>query len=230
MAEASAVMETPDARSPCSYKIARVLFPATAGTYAGPGQDPAARRATLSSHGLPWPQNVPPPALTLTLRLGLAPGHVKRTSAARNSYSLQKCNTLAGTACTTTRITAEIFQSPAANRAQRRTRWSACRTNPNSTQVTSAKSAIPRSRLRRGATQPVAASLHIDEVAPGPGLSNLRSVGGGANTQPAVAASAFSTQDRRAASGAAPVCRAATCPPRSTSKVGMAWAPNRWEI
>ncbi len=42
-------------------------------------------------------------------------------------------------------------------------------------------------------------------------------------------ASALSTQARRAAMGAAPVCRAATRPSRSTSKVGMACAPNRWD-
>ena len=48
--------------------------------------------------------------------------------------------------------------------------------------------------------------------------------------QPAVPASALPAQARRAARGAAPVCRAVTCPRRSTSSVGMAWAPNRCEI
>ena len=50
----------------------------------------------------------------------------------------------------------------------------------------------------------------------------------GSNAQSA-AASALSTQVRRAARGTAPVCRAATCPRRSTSRVGMAWTPNRCE-
>src|SRR5262249_2638591 len=47
--------------------------------------------------------------------------------------------------------------------------------------------------------------------------------------QGAAVASALSTQARRAARGAAPVCRAATRPSRSTSRVGMACASNRWD-
>jgi hypothetical protein len=45
-----------------------------------------------------------------------------------------------------------------------------------------------------------------------------------------VSNSALSTQVRTVARGTAPVCRAATCPWRRTSKVGMAWTPNRCEL
>ena len=48
------------------------------------------------------------------------------------------------------------------------------------------------------------------------------SLAAGSDVQPAALASALSTQARRAARGTAPVCRAATCPRRSTSRVGMA--------
>jgi hypothetical protein len=56
----------------------------------------------------------------------------------------------------------------------------------------------------------------------------LRAQGNFSGRQPA--ASALPTHVRRVARGTAPVCRAATCPWRKTSKAGMAWPLKRCQI
>ena len=77
-------------------------------------------------------------------------------------------------------------------------------------------------RRRRSSRRPVATSASARGIAPGPEPGQRPS-----RRAEAGAASACSSQLRSALAGAAPACRAMTCPPRMTISVGMAWTAKR---